>query len=122
MNDTNLETPRVGGRPRRLHPRHRINLADGEFLQARSELAKELGVSVRTIARMNLPTTHVGGVAYHPHFESLDPYRIAHCAAQGGARAAQVAGGRCDVSGTKKNTRPLNVIAGEINRIDRDRI
>jgi hypothetical protein len=72
MNDTNLETPRAGGRPRRPHPRHRINLSDGEFLQARSELAAELGVSVRTIARMNLPVTFVGGIAYHPHYESLD--------------------------------------------------
>jgi hypothetical protein len=73
MTDQNPETPRVArGRPRRLHPRHRIHLPSGDFLQARSELAAELGVNPRSLVRLNLPTTFVGGVAYHPHDECLD--------------------------------------------------
>jgi hypothetical protein len=71
MTDTNLETPLMRKR-RGPQPRRRIDLPNGDFLQPRCDLAAELSVSERTVSRMNLPVTFLGGCAYHPHNESLD--------------------------------------------------
>jgi hypothetical protein len=49
---------------RRPRQGRRIKLGDDEA-QPRHEFAEEdLGVSDRTAARMNLPTTYIGGLAY----------------------------------------------------------
>jgi hypothetical protein len=53
-------------------PRRRIDLPDGDYLEPRSEFAAGLGVVDRTAARMNLPTTYIGGVAYVRHQKSLN--------------------------------------------------
>jgi len=42
-------------------PRIEIN---GKVIQARRDLAAELGIADKTIARMNLPTVRIGGMAY----------------------------------------------------------
>jgi hypothetical protein len=45
--------------------RQDIVLPDGEILTPRVKFARgDIGVSERTAARMNLPTTYIGGVAY----------------------------------------------------------
>jgi hypothetical protein len=54
-------------------PRRRIDLPNGDFLVPRIEFADEtLGVCDRTVARMKLPTTYIGAIAYVPHNESLN--------------------------------------------------
>jgi hypothetical protein len=53
-------------------PRPRPHLTiDGEVWKPRSDFAKELGVTDRTAARMNLRTTYIAGIAYVPAGESL---------------------------------------------------
>jgi hypothetical protein len=41
-----------------------IELPDGETLKPRAQFAAAIGVSDKTAARLNLPTTYVGCVAY----------------------------------------------------------
>jgi hypothetical protein len=70
MTDISIETPLMRKR-RGPQPRRRIDLPNGDYLQPRSDLAAELSVGERTVARMRLPVTFIGNVAYHPHNESL---------------------------------------------------
>jgi len=60
MSDT-LTTPRP--RPTR-DTRPDITLPNGTILQPRVRIAARAGVCEKTLARMNLPTTYIGGVAY----------------------------------------------------------
>ncbi len=56
---------------RRPHPRHHIEIA-GDVLMPRDEFALEvLGVCTKTAARMNLPTTYIGGLAFVARDASL---------------------------------------------------
>lgn len=66
MSNANVTVDRLGrGRPRGKQPRRRIDLPDGDYLEPRAKFAAEtLGVSDRTAARLKLPTTYVGNVAY----------------------------------------------------------
>jgi len=52
--------------PRRFKREHRpdIALPNGKKLQPRRHFADEIGVSERTVKRLNPPTTYVGNVAY----------------------------------------------------------
>jgi hypothetical protein len=70
MSDIALTTdaPQRAPRPR---ARQDIQLPDGEVLTPRTNFAAILGVSERTVARMNLPTTYVGNVAYVARDASL---------------------------------------------------
>ena len=55
------------GRPPGRHPRRdrpNIQLPDGEVLIPRPSFATEIGVSVKTATRMNLPTVYIGNVAF----------------------------------------------------------
>jgi hypothetical protein len=71
MSDISTETAAPTKR-RGPQPRRRIELPDGDYLQPRAEFAdSELGVCDRTAARMNLPTTYIGNVAYVRHNASL---------------------------------------------------
>ena len=70
---SDLNTKIVASKKRRSpQPRHRIDLPNGEFLQPRRDFAAEIGVVDKTCARMNLPTTYVGNVAYVAHNASLN--------------------------------------------------
>jgi hypothetical protein len=70
MSDTTAEV--LAGRKRRgPQPRRRIDLPDGDYLEPRTEFADSIGVHDRTAARMNLPTTYVGAIAYVQHDASL---------------------------------------------------
>jgi hypothetical protein len=63
----------VEGKKRRgPQPRRRIDLPNGDFLEPRAEFANGIGVCDRTVARMNLPTTRIGGVCYVSHNASLE--------------------------------------------------
>ena len=54
------------------HTRASISLPDGEILIPRAQFAADvLKVSDKTAARMNLPTTYIGGVAYVKRDASL---------------------------------------------------
>ena len=65
---SDLKTPL----PRTRQSRQDIRLPDGEVLTPREQFARnEMGVCERTAARMNLPTTYVGGVAYVARNASL---------------------------------------------------
>lgn len=67
MSDTPTAlSPRV-----RREARPSIHLPDGEVLEPRANFASELGVCDKTAARMNLPTTYVGGTAYVARTASL---------------------------------------------------
>jgi hypothetical protein len=67
MSDTsNALSPRV-----RSEARPSIHLPDGEVLEPRANFAAEMGVCDKTAARMDLPTTYVGGVAYVARTASL---------------------------------------------------
>jgi len=48
-----------------------IELPNGEILQPRAALARELGISDKTAARQNWPTCLVGGIAYVQRNEAL---------------------------------------------------
>jgi len=63
----------IAGRKRRgPQARRRIALPNGDYLEPRDVFADEtLGVCDRTVARMKLPTTYIGAVAYVLHNESL---------------------------------------------------
>jgi hypothetical protein len=60
MSDT-LTTAR--SRPTR-DDRRDINFPNGKKLRPRVRIAEDVGVCEKTLARMNPPTTYVGGVAY----------------------------------------------------------
>ncbi len=66
-------TPSSGRPPGRTRQsRQDIVLPDGETLTPRVKFANDdIGVSERTAARMNLPTTYIGGVAYVARNASL---------------------------------------------------
>jgi hypothetical protein len=52
--------------------RPHIELPDGDILEPRREFARlRLGVSDKTVQRMNLPTTYIGNVAYVARYASL---------------------------------------------------
>jgi hypothetical protein len=53
--------PRKGPRRENRHP---ISLPGGDMLVPRRDFAEEIGVSERTLIRLNLPTVYVGGVAH----------------------------------------------------------
>ena len=55
----------------RREARPRIYLPGGEVLEPRANFAAEMGVCDKTAARMDLPTTYVGGVAYVARTASL---------------------------------------------------
>jgi hypothetical protein len=61
MSDT-LTAPRPPRLTRDTRPD--IILPNGKILRPRARIAKELAVCEKTLARMNLPTTYVAGVAY----------------------------------------------------------
>jgi hypothetical protein len=46
-------------------------LPNGRTLTPRARLAKKVKVAERTIARLNSPTTYIGGVAYVDHDATL---------------------------------------------------
>jgi hypothetical protein len=71
MSNTSTTDVLAGKKRRGPQPRRRIGLPDGDYLQPRVEFAAEIGVSDRTCARMNLPTTYVGAVAYIAHDASM---------------------------------------------------
>ena len=71
MSDTSITVDALGRRRRGLQPRRRIELPDGDTLIPRAELAGELGISDRTAARLKLPTTYIGNVAYVAHGASM---------------------------------------------------
>lgn len=50
----------------RRRPRERVSiqLPDGDVLDPRKKFADDLGVSEKTVARMNPPTTYIGNVAH----------------------------------------------------------
>jgi hypothetical protein len=58
------KVPRKAGRPPGRAPRPRINLDNGDVLIPKDEAAQEIGISRRTLTRMRVPSTVVGGVAY----------------------------------------------------------
>jgi hypothetical protein len=72
MANASITIDALGRRRRRgPQPRRRIALPDGDYLEPRAALADALGVSDRTAARMNLPTTYFGNVAYVAHGASM---------------------------------------------------
>lgn len=58
------EVQRKAGRPRGRAPRPHITLPNGSVLIPKSDAASEIGVAVRIITRMRLPSTRIGGVCY----------------------------------------------------------
>jgi hypothetical protein len=64
------DNPPKVARPRRRIPI--IKLPSGEDLVPRSDFAEhEIGVAEKTLKRLNLPTTYVGGKAYVARIASL---------------------------------------------------
>jgi hypothetical protein len=65
---TETATTKRQGRPpgttRRSKSGHRIELPDGDALVPRDDLAAELRISPRSLARMKAPTVLHGGIAY----------------------------------------------------------
>jgi hypothetical protein len=55
-------------RPKR---RPSIPTPDGDSLDPRAVFAENIGASEKTVARMNLPTTYVAGIAYVKRNASL---------------------------------------------------
>ena len=58
------------GRMRR-EDRPSITLPDGRVLDPRVKFADDVGLSEKTVTRMNVPTTYIGGVAYVDRGASL---------------------------------------------------
>jgi hypothetical protein len=52
--------------------RVRIDLPNSDFLEPRAAFADFIGVTDKTVQRMDVPTTYIGLVAYVPHNESLN--------------------------------------------------
>jgi hypothetical protein len=71
MSDTSITVDALGRKRRGPQPRRRIALPNGDYLEPRAELAGELGISDRTAARLKLPTTYIGNVAYVAHDASM---------------------------------------------------
>jgi hypothetical protein len=65
---TNLDAISREAKPKkgpRRENRHPISLPGGDMLVPRRDFAeKEIGVSERTLIRLNLPTVYIGGVAH----------------------------------------------------------
>jgi hypothetical protein len=59
---------------RRLPPRERpdVTLPNGTVLTPRAKFADQVGVCDKTVARMNLPSRRIGGVAYVDRDASLE--------------------------------------------------
>ena len=70
---TDITTTAPLSLPHRLTKLERpaIELPNGEILQPRAALARELGISDKTAARQNWPTCLVGGIAYVQRNEAL---------------------------------------------------
>jgi hypothetical protein len=69
---SDISTDVLAGKKRRgPQLRRRIPLPNGDYLEPRTEFAAELGVTDRTAARLNLPTTYIGNVAYIAHNASM---------------------------------------------------
>jgi hypothetical protein len=64
MQPTPSDNPTVKGGRRRHRAPDAIALPDGEVLVPRRKFAEDLGISERTLSRLDLPTTFVGGIAY----------------------------------------------------------
>lgn len=65
------DTITVSRRPRKRLPE--INLPNGDVLVPRADFAaNEIGCCERSVKRINLPTTFVGGVAYVAKRASLE--------------------------------------------------
>jgi hypothetical protein len=58
------KAPRKAGGPPGRVPRPRITLDNGDILVPKDEAAQEIGISRRTLTRMRVPSTIVGGIAY----------------------------------------------------------
>jgi hypothetical protein len=58
---------------RRPSPRERASIAlpDGDFLDPRQQFADRINVCDKTVERMRLPTTYIGGVAHVKRHASL---------------------------------------------------
>jgi hypothetical protein len=71
MSDINTET--VTSRKRRgPQPKGRIDIpGSDDYLEPRVDFAASIGVTDKTVSRMNLPTTYIGNVAYIRHNEGL---------------------------------------------------
>jgi len=68
VTDITLAPPR----PRmRREDRPSITLPDGTVLDPRAKFAGDVGLSEKTVTRMNVPTTYIGNVAYVDRFASL---------------------------------------------------
>jgi hypothetical protein len=63
VTDISVEQPSPRPRKRR-EDRRSITLPNGTVLDPRVQFADELGLSEKTVRRMNLPTVYVGCVAY----------------------------------------------------------
>jgi hypothetical protein len=58
-------------RMRRREDRPSITLPNGKVLEPRVKFAGDVGLSEKTVRRMNLPTTYIGCVAYIDRDEAL---------------------------------------------------
>jgi hypothetical protein len=58
------QSKRKAGRPHGRVPRPRITLDNGDILIPKDEAASEIGISRRTLTRMRVSSTIVGGVSY----------------------------------------------------------
>lgn len=61
-NDPTPPTP--GRRTRGKHVRRHIKMPDGDTLEPRAELAEELGMSEKSLKKLDPPTTYLSNVAY----------------------------------------------------------
>jgi hypothetical protein len=68
--DQQPDIPATAAR-RRPRVRESIALPDGEVLDPRQKFARDIGVSDKTIARMNLPTVYISNVAHVKRNASL---------------------------------------------------
>ena len=55
----------------RREDRPSITLPNGKVLEPRVKFASDLGLSEKTVTRMNVPTTYIGCVAYVDRDEGL---------------------------------------------------
>jgi hypothetical protein len=63
MSSPKAKAQHKAGRPRGRAPRPHIQIP-GDTLVPKNEAAQELGIAVRTLTRMKVPSTLVGGVSY----------------------------------------------------------
>ena len=72
MTDLTIETPSPP-RPRkkRREDRPSITLPNGKVLDPRIKFADSVGLSEKSVVRLNVPTTYIGAVAYVDRDEGL---------------------------------------------------